>query len=214
MVVMRLLLVRHAESLGNIEKRWQGHADFPLSPRGIAQAERAARRLQPLPVSAIYSSSSSRALQTAQIIGSLMGLELRPEDDLREYDVGSLSGAFIHDIKERYPSVHRRLVGMYDEGTTVPGEEGQPAFRARVHRALWRIIDAHPGEHVVVVSHRGPFTAFLLDWLDLKPGKRPPFEFSNASLSEVDVENVGSVTIQSLNDTCHLSPDLLSERLL
>lgn len=211
---MHLLLVRHAESLGNIEKRWQGHADYPLSARGLEQAECIAQRLATVPVSAIYSSPSSRALRTAQIIGARVGLEPRTDEDLREYDVGILSGALIRDIKDEHLRVYQRMVGIYDEGTSVDGEEGQPAFRARIHQAMWRIIDAHPEQLVVVVSHRGPFMAFLLDWLELKPTKRPPFEFSNASLSIVHIEGPDYLMIQLVNDSCHLPPELRSEQLL
>ncbi|TAK37193.1 MAG: histidine phosphatase family protein [Chloroflexota bacterium] len=211
---MHLLLVRHAESVGNIEKRWQGHADFPLTAKGLSQAECAARRLSTVAVSAIYSSPSSRALETARIIGARHGIQPQAEDGLREYDVGTLSGELIRDIEDQYPRVYQRMVGIYDEGTDVAGEEGQPAFRARVHAAMWRIIQAHPGRQVVVVSHRGPFATFLLDWLELKPTKRPPFEFSNASLSILQVEGPAFLTIQVLNDTCHLPPELVSERLL
>ena len=67
---MRLLLIRHAESQGNFERRLQGRREFPLTERGLAQAQALAERLVSLPLSAVYSSPVGRAIQTAEVIAA------------------------------------------------------------------------------------------------------------------------------------------------
>src|SRR5207247_1666190 len=67
---MRLLLIRHAESQGNFERRLQGRREFPLTERGLAQAQALAERLVSLPLSAVYSSPVGRAIQTAEVLAA------------------------------------------------------------------------------------------------------------------------------------------------
>src|SRR6266508_3490749 len=65
---MRLLLVRHAESLGNAERRLQGRREFPLTARGVAQAQALAERLASMSIAAVYTSTVGRPMETAEII--------------------------------------------------------------------------------------------------------------------------------------------------
>ena len=89
---MRLLLVRHAESVGNHELRLQGRAEFPLTDRGRRQADALAAALAEAPVRAVYSSPIRRALDTAEAIAARRGLTVEVRPALQEYDFGELSG--------------------------------------------------------------------------------------------------------------------------
>ncbi len=71
---MRLLLIRHAESEGNAENRFQGQRDFPLSVRGVEQALRLAARLKDRHIDHIYASPLSRADHTARIVAESIRL--------------------------------------------------------------------------------------------------------------------------------------------
>ena len=91
---MRLVFVRHAESVGNAEHRLQGHADFPLSDLGRTQAERLfiqfkSERFEPTHV---YSSPLKRVAETAQIVSREWPVEVSYSDDLKEHNIGVFSG--------------------------------------------------------------------------------------------------------------------------
>lgn len=142
----RVLLVRHGESTWNVERRWQGRADPPLSPEGKRQARAAAGAVAG--VDAIWSSDLARARRTAELLAP-PGVAVHLDERLRERDVGSWAGLRSADIDERYP-------GWIADGRRPPGWESDDALRARCWPALLAIaamlaMDAWG----VVVTHGG-----------------------------------------------------------
>lgn len=204
---MRLLLIRHGESVGNAEGRLQGHTDFPLTERGLDQARRLARRLADFPLAAVYTSTLARAAQTATVLADPHGLPVIDLPDVREYDMGpKVSGLSWADLRDRHPEIWAALTDRSGPYPVYPGEEGREAFRARVVAALWSLEERHPDGAVAVVTHGGPIAVFCLSVLEL-PYRRPiPFQLDNASLTAVDVRN-GRGVLLTVNDTCHLLPD-------
>ena len=101
-VIARLLVIRHGQSLWNIEERWQGHADIELTEDGISQARLAADRLGGFDY--IASSQLQRALLTAQIIAEAHGIgPVVVDERLLESDVGPWQGLTRHQIEARWP---------------------------------------------------------------------------------------------------------------
>src|SRR5207247_5573475 len=88
---VRILLARHGETLFNVEGRWQGQSDSPLTERGLAQARELGRALSAEAIAAVYSSDLGRAMQTAHEVATLHGLTVRPEVRLREIDTGGFT---------------------------------------------------------------------------------------------------------------------------
>lgn len=85
----RLYLVRHGETLFNVQHKIQGWCDSPLTARGIAQAKRLAAYFDPLPLDHAYSSTAERAVDTAELIIPWPAASLSPEgpqgDELRRF---------------------------------------------------------------------------------------------------------------------------------
>ena len=133
-----LLLVRHGETDWNAAGRLQGHTDRPLNVYGRRQARALADRLAGDGIQAVYASDLARARETAEILGARLGLDVVVDPDLREKDWGSWEGL---TSDER---VHVEFEG-----------ESTEAHRERVLRAVQRIVEAHPGERVAVVTHGG-----------------------------------------------------------
>jgi broad specificity phosphatase PhoE len=140
--VTELLLVRHAETDWNRDKRFQGHADPPLNARGREQAHALADSLAADPPTAIYASDLARAAETAAIVGARLEVPVVQEVGLREIDVGSWQGLTREEIDRRFPN------GEWDGET-------YEAHRERVLEAVDRIAARHPGERVLVVAHGG-----------------------------------------------------------
>src|SRR5947209_6035413 len=89
---VRIVLARHGETVFNVEGRWQGQSDSPLTARGLAQARELARALADESLAAVYSSDLGRAIATAHEVAVLHGLQVQPEPRLREIDVGRWTG--------------------------------------------------------------------------------------------------------------------------
>lgn len=211
---MRLVLVRHGESIGNFENRLQGQQDYDLTETGYRQAELTAERLAGMATTAVYTSPLLRARRTAEAIGRRLGLEPVILPEVSEYDFGDMSGATYAEVRRHFAALSAVPPGPEDR--VYPGEEGRDKFAQRVKRALWRVAGDHPGESVAVVSHGGPIALFCQSLLGL-PYRRPmPFVIANCSLAVVEVEDVaprpdGSrpAVLRALNDVCHLrvAPD-------
>lgn len=200
---MKLLLIRHGESVGNAERRLQGHGDFPLTERGIAQARLLAKRLALDPPQALYSSPIRRAMVTAEVLEQELKLPILPLDDVREYDFGSASGLTWQEIREQFPEIVEALRSGSREYPVYPGEEGREVFRQRVSQALWGLAKHHSEGSIAVVTHAGPIAVFCLEVLRL-PYRRPmPFAIDNCSITTIDIGADGRCTLSALNDTCH-----------
>jgi len=200
-----LWLVRHAESQGNLEGRIQGWADYPLTELGQWQAAQLAERLvQERSIGALISSPQQRAAETAQVIGDVLGLPVRFDARLKEYNFGPLNGLMPDEIIARFPVV-RAAWEINRPWQPLPGEEGEPAFLARVQEAMDEIVAGMAEDTTLaVVAHGGSLDACLRAWLGINGREeRRAFTFDNASLSLVRVRG-RSYRVLLLNDTCHL----------
>ena len=146
-VMVNLLVVRHAESVWNLDGRWQGHANPPLSSEGASQARAAAAGLDS--VNMIVSSDLDRARETAKIIAE--ALDAGPvtcDPGWRERNVGLWQGLTGEQIERDYP-------GALAAGNYPPGWESDESLMERVLAASHRIATRVPSGDVLVVSHAG-----------------------------------------------------------
>ena len=207
---MKVILVRHGESIGNHENRLQGNNDYDLTDLGRLQAKLTAERLQAEGVGTVYTSPLLRAAATADAIAAVLGCAAVRLPELREYDFGELAGETYAELRQRFGAPAVGPDGRPAE-RVYPGEEGRDVFFRRVTDALWQIVSGHrPGDVVAIVSHGGPIALLCQSVLGL-PYKRPmPFAVDNCSLSTVRVlEEPGDdghpkARIAGLNDVCHL----------
>ena len=126
---MKLLLIRHGESVGNLEGRMQGQFDSPLTERGRDQARALRARLQGdgWKPAVIYSSDLCRAAETAAMLADGLDTPVTLDARLREYDIGMLSGVIWREVEALYPEVWRKL-HQDGESKAIPGEEGLDSF--------------------------------------------------------------------------------------
>ena len=186
-------LARHGESDWNAAKRFQGHSDRPLTPRGRRQAEALASELaSSSSLSFIYTSPLRRALETAAVVGERVGLEPVPVEDLREVDVGSWTGLSRAEVEARFPDAFGRWL---DGGEGWDDGETYAEMSARVLAALVRISGPHPGGDLLVVSHGGPIRAIqaAAAGMDVHAYRKLRRVEPNAGVSRVAVEG-GKIT--------------------
>ena len=195
----RLYLVRHAQSQGNTgEDLTTGDAD--LTEVGWEQARRLGERLTSQRINRIYASPLRRTQQTASAIAEACDLEVLSKADLTEVVLGQAD----YDIRllpeDELARVAERITteGSWD---AFPGSEGSTAARKRVRSVIHEIVDAHPGERLVLVSHAG----FIQTFVSLVLGLQRDFIFYpfNASLTSVRAKD-GRFVLWRLNDIAHL----------
>jgi broad specificity phosphatase PhoE len=159
------LLVRHALSVWNVEGRWQGQADPPLSREGEAEARAASAAVGA--VDLVVTSDLERARRTGQLLAP--GVPQVSEPALRELDVGAWSGRTRAEIQAAWPE----QLARFDAGLleTAPGGEQRAAFDDRVREAAARVaatVTATGAAHTLVVAHGGVIRALtrLQGWPD------------------------------------------------
>ena len=177
-----LLLARHGETDSNRERRWQGQTQTALNDTGREQARTLADALVAEPPDLIFCSDLDRARETAEIIGSRLGREVRPDPRLREVDIGHLAGRSVSEMQGDWDRPLDYLLAK------------QPAvfeeMRSRVIGALLEIAAAYNGKCILVVTHGGPIAAA---WLagGGEPADRPTVR--NCHVQRIRVE-AGKIT--------------------
>jgi broad specificity phosphatase PhoE len=189
----RLILIRHGESVANAERRFTHGPHEPLSRKGREEALARARRIATLydPV-ALYASPFVRALETARVIGSVLGLEPVIVEALQEQDFGRLRG-------QAYETVRSDPTWHTDRWRFRPpeGETLEEVFH-RVGPALDAIADRHLGQQVVVVSHGGVMAA-LHAWTTVRRVEGLPPISANAAGWVIDRRGAGYADLALLD---------------
>lgn len=147
-----LHLVRHGQTDWNLEGRYQGRIDIPLNKTGISQAKKAAEKLAGGRYTAIYSSTLTRARQTAEIIAKTVNLPVTPEAGLQEIYQGEWEGKIFKEILASQPDkVTSVRANPYTDRP--PGGESIGEVGERLKITLDKIVKNHLGEEIIIVSH-------------------------------------------------------------
>lgn len=151
----KVFLIRHGlPDFPNGERMCLGITDIPLGAEGLAQARAMAEKLPP--VTAVFSSPLTRAVQTAEAIG--MRVTILP--DLRELYAGQWDGLTFTQIRARFPELY--AARGITKNLPLPGAEDQAEGLARFRRAMEEAARRSPGDFAVV-AHGGVMGEFLKD---------------------------------------------------
>lgn len=150
---MKLFLVRHGESVANLEGTYAGQMDIPLTDFGRQQALVAGDKLKNIRFDKVFSSDLSRASETCAI--ALPGSNPEITALLREYAIGTVQGQKISDVKISLPADPQRAPDY-----TPYGGEDALMVRARA-RSFLNLLENRDYEYVVAFTHRGFMNSLL-----------------------------------------------------
>ena len=202
----RILLVRHGATVLTAEDRFAGSTDVPLGAEGRVQVRQLATRLSTEPLTAVYASPMERTLESARVIAVPHRLPVRVVDGLREIDHGHWEGLTRLEAVERYPAEYAAWEATPLHVAPAGGESGL-AVLTRARAALDAIVSAHPGEHVLVVSHKATIRLLVADLLGLDTNSyRSRLDQQPASLNILDIETGGHAHLVLYNDVSHYGP--------
>ncbi|MGN6781232.1 MAG: bifunctional RNase H/acid phosphatase [Marmoricola sp.] len=163
-----LVLVRHGVSDHTARKVFSGGlggANPPLNEEGRAQARATGDWLAPLgdTLDALVSSPVRRTRETADILADRLGLEVAEESGVAEMEFGAWDGLTFAEVGQRHPDELARWLGDLDH--PAGGGESFRTVQGRVLEGRDRLLAAHPGRTVVVVSHVTPIKVLVADAL-------------------------------------------------
>ncbi|QIZ67554.1 histidine phosphatase family protein [Geobacillus subterraneus] len=147
-----LYLTRHGETKWNVEKRMQGWQDSPLTEKGRQDAKRLGKRLEVVELTAIYASTSGRALETAELVRGRRPIPIYQDERLREIHLGDWEGKTHDEIREMDPLAFDYF---WNAPHRYAPERGERFFdvQQRALEAVRRIVRRHEGETVLIVTH-------------------------------------------------------------
>ncbi|HEX7830977.1 MAG TPA: histidine phosphatase family protein [Thermoanaerobaculia bacterium] len=205
MSTTRLYVARHGATALTAEDRFAGDVGVELSDDGRWQAELLGERLRRENIAAAYCSPLSRTVETARIIAGKCALEATTIDGLREISHGRWEGLTRAEVEARYAEEY--AAWEEDPFTFAPerGESGV-AVLARALPALRTIVTKHPGQRVLVVSHKATIRLLLSSLLGIDGrGYRDRLDQAPACLNVLDFRDPVHARLMLFNDTSHYS---------
>ncbi len=203
----RLFLVRHGATQLTSEDRFSGAIGVDLSDEGRAQVRCLAERLAHEPIRAVYTSSLSRAVETAELLAAPHRLPVDQRVGLAEISHGRWEGLTRREVESRFPDEYRAW--ETDPFTFAPegGESGVQVL-ARALPVVREIVVRHRGERVLVVSHKATLRLLLSSLLGFDArGYRDRLDQSPACLNVVDFKDAVRARLMLFNDVSHYASE-------
>lgn len=175
---MKLFLIRHGETTGDLEDRYGGSYDDHLTDRGRAQIATTAEILTDSGIEVIFHSPLIRARESAEIIQETIDCNLQVVDGLRERHYGILTGLTKTEAVEKYPEA---VEAHKDSMNTDPEGESFEAFNTRVVSAFEEI-KKQPFQTIAILAHGGSLKR-ILEYL----GQPLPDSIADGGVIEVEV---------------------------
>lgn len=200
------VLLRHGETALTPQKRFSGSggSDPELSPAGLRQAAAVAEALAVRgTIQNVISSPLRRCRETAQAVADRLGLTVTVEEGLREVDFGAWEGLTFAEVQQRFPDDLQAWLDSPKAAPTGGGESFMSATR-RISATRDRLLSAHAGRTVLLVTHVTPVKILVRLALGAPPEALFRMELSAASLSAVAYYADGNASVRLLNETSHL----------
>ncbi len=179
----QIIFLRHGQAKNNTERILAGRTEgVPLTDTGIKQSEYTAELLEHMNISTIYSSPIQRAKHTAEIVGKHNSLDVTTDDRLIELDMGKFTGMPYDEIFKSHGNVFMKFYNG-DLEIAHNGVETFSDVKKRILGIVDYIIEKHPDENVLLVTHMDPIKAMLSTVIDLSPTNLYELILPNASLA-------------------------------
>ena len=179
----QIIFLRHGQAKNNTDRILAGRTEgIPLTETGIKQAEHTAELLQHMNISTVYSSPIQRARHTAEIVGKHNSLDVKIDERLIELDMGKFTGMPYDEIFNNHGNVFMKFYN----GELEIAHNGVETFsdvKKRVLGIVDHVIENHPDENVVLVTHMDPIKAMLSTIVDLSATNLFELIIANASLN-------------------------------
>lgn len=161
---MKIYLIRHGQTTGDVENRYGGAYDDELSDKGIVQTHELADKISNSGIQILFCSPLIRAQQTAKILKDKLGCEIKTIENLRERNKnGILTGMTRDEATKKYPKLVEKLK---DYRNQIQGAESQEDFVERIKDAFMEITSDVNYSTIGIVTHGGPIWVVFKDILN------------------------------------------------
>lgn len=195
----RIFIVRHTETVGNIEKRLTGRQDYEVTPRGEKLIQKLTSELSNIKFDKIYSSTSGRAIRTVENLAELNNLEIETKEDLCEMYFGKYDGWKWEAVNRIQPEIKQRQ-NEINEISGIEEQETMEHVAERMDKCIRNIVQANIGKTILISSHGVAIEAFLRKISGIPFNQeREKFCQYNVAINELEYENDKFKVIQLAN---------------
>lgn len=156
----RIFLVRHTQTVGNVEKRLTGRQDYEVTEKGKKYINLMTEALKDIKFDAVYSSSAGRAKKTVQPLAEIDGISIIEKADLAEMYFGKYDGWKWEDVNKVEPQIKQTQIEI-NEIKGITGQETTQEVANRMYRCIYNIAKENKGKTVLIASHGVAIEAFL-----------------------------------------------------
>ena len=185
-----IIFLRHAQAENNTKRILAGRTEgVPLTKTGIEQAERIAKYLASIDISAIYSSPIERAKHTAEIVAKHNSLNYELDSRLTELDMGKFTCQPYEEIFAKYGNV---FLKYYENDPAIAEHEIEtfPQVKKRILDMVNYVVKKHKNENVLLVTHMDPIKIMLSEIMYLTPQALFELIITNCSLTIIKENNM------------------------
>lgn len=175
---MKLYLIRHGQTTGDVEDRFGGDYDDHLTDEGKSQSKVLADKLKNKNIEIIFSSPRIRAEETARILADTLKIPLQTVENIRERNAyGILTGMVKSEAKTKYPKEFEEVKSYKN---TTAGAEEYKHFKKRI-LALFEEMTSGNQNTIAIITHGGPISCFFREVL-----KKEIFGLKDCGLAELE----------------------------
>ena len=200
---IKFFLVRHGQTLWNLEGRYQGVTNTKLTEEGQEQAELAAKYLSRVDFKGFYSSPIGRTIETAEIFKKKLGMDYQISENLKELNFGKWEGLKFDDIILEYGNDFQNWIKNPFENPPTNGESFNEIIK-RGNLEIDKIINENEDDsNILLVTHGGFIVAMLVHWLKIPPQRWSSIIQNHGAINIVVIDKEIPY-ISQINFTGHL----------
>ena len=199
-----IYLVRHGQTAWNREEIFRGRTDVPLDQTGLKQAELVGQYFKGIEIHGIFSSSLSRAWQTAEKVAECHNLKVQPLQGILDMSFGNWEGRPHQEIRKSDTETYRQWVETPHQ-VRLPGGESLDDVRVRAMAAMEEVIRTHAGKTLILVTHRVVNKVLICGILGLDNSHFWQIAQDTTAINLIQHRD-GKYILSLMNETCHLKP--------
>ena len=199
-----IYLVRHGQTAWNREEIFRGRTDVPLDQTGLKQAELVGQYFKGIEIHGIFSSSLSRAWQTAEKVAECHNLKVQPLQGILDMSFGNWEGRPHQEIRKSDTETYRQWVETPHQ-VRLPGGESLDDVRVRAMAAMEEVIRTHARKTLILVTHRVVNKVLICGILGLDNSHFWQIAQDTTAINLIQHRD-GKYILSLMNETCHLKP--------
>lgn len=191
---MKLYLVRHGESTGNLTRTFCGQTDVELTPKGVMQAQNMAKLFKDIDIEKIYSSPLKRAYNTAKEIAKIKNIDIEINENLIERNFGDFEGLPWDEIEKRFPNDAKNAIDKHVFFDYKNGESYDDVIK-RIDKFFENYVD-----NSVVVAHGALIRILLYHLKYINDENIFAFPINNCDVLCIDGDNISFLNDKKLSE--------------